>query len=154
MNKLISITVIAAMAAVTLAADTTDKETLARTVSGDGPTVLQLDVKVARAYAFAFNRTVERIDLPELETPGAMLFNGCAKLRAVSMPSVEDTPETERALIGAFGGCVSLETVDLSGIEYKRSNLKLPLGVPTANKTVRFHFKDGIFDVNGKAVEE
>lgn len=155
MNKLIIKVVAIVGAFYTFSmARASEQETIDLLIAGNGPTNIVSSVTSTRAYAFAFNRTVESVTLPELQHPAAMMFNGCASLRVVSMPALANTPEVERCLVGMFSGCPRLEAVDLTGIEYETANITLPLGVPPTNRKVRFHFKDGIRDASGKAVAE
>lgn len=143
-----------AMASVAIFGRAADLEAADMMIAGNGPTNITSVAETARAYAFAFNRTVETISLPDLKQPAAMMFNGCMSLRSVEMPSLSNGTETERALAGIFAGCQKLESVDLTGIEFATSHIQLPLGVPPTNRKVRFHFKDGIRDASGKVVSE
>lgn len=143
--KLVFAAVLAVAASVASADDIDDF------IAGTGPTNVVTTVRNPKVQAFAYNRGVIRVKADGHAAPSMMEFNGCASLKEVSLGSVTYDPKQESVFRTLFAGCPKLEIVNLPLVS-SESGIPLPLGTPSPS--VKFVLSDGVFDRNGRKVEE
>lgn len=120
-------------------------------VAGRGPVEYVSDMSVTnvRNYAFSENRSIARIDLPEVVDVGFCAFRGCSGLKSVSIPKLTDISK----MAATFSGCIKLDNVYLNRIEFtepKRMN-GFPWQAP--NRGIVFHFANGDYGPDGKRID-
>lgn len=120
-------------------------------IGGTGPTNVVTSVETMRSYAFANIKGVTSVKADEVVKIGVGCFNGCFSLEEISLNGITDSQNFK----GMLSGCKNLKAVYLDKMEFEGVSKMngFPWGVPIESR-VKFYFKNGIFDKNGKAVEE